>query len=249
MVDHPSRTVTDAQHMTDDPLSRLEIERRETGAARQRLHEQLEDLDGQLVTMMRELAGRVQPATAAFLEADSHAAASLIEADADLTRRCTEVEEAGYLLLATQSPVATDLRRIIAVLRSANDVQRTGNLLTHVVESLSWVHPPSLPRELRSTIEQLGAVAGTMLDNAVTAWVNHDALAAEDLERQDDQADLLQKMMLSELYTGTQSIEESVSLGLIARYYERAADHAVELARHLTFFLTGDRLSDRTDTD
>ena len=249
MMEHPPRTVTDAQRMTDDPLSRLEIEHREAGVARHRLHQQLEELDDQLIGMMRDLASRVQPATAAFLEADSHAAASLIDADAELTRRCTELEETGYLLLATQSPVATDLRRIIAVLRSVNDVQRTGNLLTHVVESLSWVHPPSLPRELRSTIEQLGAVAGSMLDNAVTAWVNHDALAAEDLERQDDQADLLQKMMLSELYTGSQSIEESVSLGLIARYYERAADHAVELTRHLTFFLTGDRLSDRTDTD
>jgi phosphate transport system protein len=235
--------------MSDDPLSRLELERREAGAARQRLHAQLQELDDELVAMMRDLAARVLPATAAFLEADSHAAAALIDADAELTRRCTELEETGYLLLATQSPVATDLRRIIAVLRSANDVQRTGNLLTHVIESLSWVHPPSLPRELRDTIAQLGAVAAEMLQNAVTAWVNHDALAAEDLERQDDQADLLQKMMLSELYTGTQSIEESVSLGLIARYYERAADHAVEVARHLTFFLTGDRLSDRTDTD
>ncbi|HEX6256766.1 MAG TPA: phosphate uptake regulator PhoU [Euzebyales bacterium] len=235
--------------MTDDPLTRLEAERRESGHARQKLQEQLVELDCQLIAMMRELADRVRPSTEAFLEADTHAAGTLAEADAALTRRCTELEESGYLLLATQSPVATDLRRIIAVLRSVNDVQRTGNLLTHVVESLSWVHPPSLPGDLREQIAQLGEVTATMLAAAATAWTNHDALAAEDLERQDDQADLLQKMLLSELYTGTQSIEESVSLGLIARYYERAADHAVELTRHLTFFLTGDRLSDRTDTD
>jgi phosphate transport system protein len=218
--------------MTDDPLTRLEAERRESGKARQKLQDQQAELDAQLIAMMGELADR-----------------SLADADKALTRRCTELEEAGYLLLATQSPVATDLRHIIAVLRSVNDVQRTGNLLTHVVESLSWVHPPSLPAELRKQITQLGEVTATMLAAAATAWTDHDALAAEDLERQDDQADLLQKMLLSELYTGTQSIEESVSLGLIARYYERAADHAVELTRHLTFFLTGDRLSDRTDTD
>ncbi|MBW3606701.1 MAG: hypothetical protein KY460_17695 [Actinobacteria bacterium] len=235
--------------MTDDPLDRLEIERREASASRPRLHGQLEEIDRQLIEMMRAVAGRVQPTTDAFLEADTHVAASLIDADKLLTRDCTDLEEASYLLLATQSPVATDLRHIIAVLRSVNDVQRTGNLLTHVVESLSWVHPPSLPQELRDTIRQLGAVTKDMLDNAATAWVDQDPLAAEDLERQDDQADLLQKMVLSELYTGSQTIEESVSLGLIARYYERAADHAVELARHLTFFLTGDRLSDRIDTD
>ncbi|CAN5793877.1 phosphate signaling complex protein PhoU [soil metagenome] len=233
----------------DDPLARLEAERRDAGAARPRLHSQLEELDRQLIEMMRAVAERVGPTTDAFLEADTHAASSLIDADKLLTHDCTELEEAGYLLLATQSPVASDLRRIIAVQRSVNDVQRTGNLLTHVAESLSWVHPPSLPRELRDTIRQLGTVAGDMLQHAADAWVNHDALAAEDLERQDDEADLLQKMVLSELYTGSQTIEESVSLGLIARYYERAADHAVEIARHLTFFLTGDRLADRTDTD
>ncbi len=235
--------------MTNDPLARLEAERREPSGARRGLHELLEELDRQLIELMRAVAGRVQPTTGAFLEADDHAAASLIEHDKGLTHDCTALEEAGYLLLATQSPVATDLRRIIAVLRSVNDVQRTGNLLAHVVESLAWVHPPSLPQEMRDHIRQLGAVTADMLDRAATAWAEHDPLAAEDLERRDDEADLLQKMVLTELYTGSQSIEESVSLGLIARYYERAADHAVEMARHLTFFLTGDRLSDRNDTD
>ena len=130
-----------------------------------------------------------------------------------------------------------------------NDVQRSGNLLTHVVESLAWVHPPSLPLQLRDTIRQLGIVSAEMLHRAVSAWEQHDALAAEDLERRDDQVDLLQKELLSELYTGAQTIEEAVSLGLIARYYERVADHGVELTRHLTFFLTGDRLVDRIDTN
>jgi phosphate transport system protein len=86
-----------------------------------------------------------------------------------------------------------------------------------------------------------------MFGSAADAWERRDALAAQDLERRDDQVDLLQKELLSDLYTGVQSIEESVTLGLIARYYERAADHAVELTRHLTFFLTGDRVSGRTD--
>ena len=233
--------------MIDDPLERLVAQRRQSGSPRHRLRELLERLDRQLITTTRALADSVQPTTEAFLEADGRTVASLIAGDRVLTRKCKKLEESGYLVLATQSPVATDLRRVIAVLRSVNDIERTGNLLTHVAESLSWVHPPSLDSELRNTIRQLGDVAGDMLSAAADAWEQHDALAAEDLERRDDEADLLQKMMLSELYTGGQSIEESVSLGLIARYYERAADHAVELTRHLTFFLTGDRVSGRTD--
>lgn len=228
--------------MIDDPLERLEAERRHAGSARHRLHELLEGLDEQLITLTRAVADSVQPATEAFLGADDHAVASLIAGDRVLTRKCAKLEESGYLVLATQSPVATDLRRVIAVLRSVNDIERTGNLLAHVLESLPWVHPPSLDTELRDTIRQLGDVTGAMLSAAADAWEQHDALAAEDLERRDDEVDLLQKVMLSELYTGRQSIEESVSLGLIARYYERSADHAVELSRHVVFFLTGDRV-------
>lgn len=233
----------------DDPLARLEAERRKPAATRQRLDAQLQMLDDGLIAMMRELAARVKPATSAFLEADTHAATSLEEADAVMTQRCTHVEEAGYLLLATQSPVAADLRRAIAALRAVNDIQRSGNLLTHVVESLAWVHPPSLSTTLRDSISQLGDVSGEMFGSAADAWERQDALAAADLERRDDQVDLLQKELLSDLYTGSQTIEESVTLALIARYYERIADHAVELARHLVFWLTGDRLIDRDDTN
>jgi phosphate transport system protein len=233
----------------DDPLSRLEAERRDSSGSRQRMHEQLQQLDGRLITLMQAVAQRIPAATDTFLEADTHRAAALELADVELTRHCTDLEESGYLFLATQSPVASDLRRAIAVLRSVNDVQRSGNLLTHVVESLNWIHPPSLPALLRDTIQQLGTVSAEMFGRAATAWERHDALAAEDLERRDDEVDLLQKELLSDLYTGDQSIEESVSLGLIARYYERIADHAVDLTRHLTFFLTGDRLVDRSDTD
>lgn len=247
-IAHTPEDSEHAEHM-EDPLARLESERREPAGPRQRLQEQLQVLDERLIGLTRELGERIQPATNAFLEADAHTASSLKDADVAMTRQCTGLEEAGYMLLATQSPVATDLRRTIAVLRSANDVQRSGNLLTHVVESLAWVHPPSLPTELRDNIRQLGEVAAEMYVRAAVAWEQHDALAAEDLERRDDQVDLLQKELLSELYTGAQSIEESVSLGLIARYYERIADHSVELTRHLTFFLTGDRLADRIDTN
>ena len=233
----------------DDPLARLEADRQEPANTRQRLDEQLQTLDDDLLALMRELGERVKPATSAFLEADNDTATSLEDADLSLTRRCTQIEEAGYLLLATQSPVAADLRHAIAVLRSVNDAQRSGNLLTPVGESLAWVHPPSLPIELRDSISHLGEISAEMLHSAADAWERQDALAAQDLERRDDQVDLLQKELLSDLYTGTQTIEESVSLGLIARYYERIADHAVELTRHLVFWQTGDRLTARDDTN
>jgi phosphate transport system protein len=209
------------------------------GGARHRLDELLDDLDMRLVTLLREIAQRIVPTTTAFLEANELAAASLKDADATLATRCNQLEDAGYLLLAMQSPVATDLRRTIAVLRSSNNVLRSSNLLTHIVTSLQWVHPPSLAADVSRTIERLGATSAAMFERATVAWEHRDGQAATDLEQRDDEVDMLQRHLVDQLVAGPQSTLESITLGLIARYYERIADHAVSLTRHLTYYING----------
>lgn len=225
----------------NDPLEWLEAEDRQPTLSRQAFQQQLDGVDRALVEVATLVARQVQPVTTAFLEADQAAADSAIAADAEVDRRCEELEEHCFELLARQSPVAGDLRRVVAVLRSIADVQRSGDLLSHVAESLAWVHPPSMPVGLRDMIERLGTVSGEVFSRAVEAWRTHDALAAVELQQLDDQVDLLQKSLLTELYLGGQTVEETVSLALICRYYERIADHGVEMARQLTYVLTGDR--------
>lgn len=110
-----------------------------------------------------------------------------------------------------------------------------------MVDSLAWIHPPSLPARPREDVRQLGAAAADMVDRAATAWEQHDPGAAADLERRDDRVDLMQQRLLDDLSTLLGATEEAVSLGLVARYYERIGDHAVDLAAHLAFFLTGRR--------
>ncbi len=204
-------------------------------------HQQLDDCTARLISAAEIVGSSIEPVTRAFLEADSHLAGDYIGA-ADLVRSlCLELEDACYLLLARQSPVAIDLRRVVATLRSTADVERSGNLLRHIAESLTWVHPPAMPEELRTTIGQMGERAAMIFNLAIDAWRRHDALAAVELDDLDDGVDLLQKALLGEIYTGHQSVEESVTLALIARYYERIADHGVEMARQVAYFLTGDR--------
>lgn len=232
--------------MTDpvDPLTFLEEERMRPTGSRLEFQRQLAACDHALVAVAELVGNRVVPVTTAFLQADAHAALAEIAADAEVDRRCAELEDICFALLARQSPVAGDLRRIVAVLRSVQDVQRSGDLLRHVAESLTWVHPPSLPAELRDTVEKMGAAAGAILLSGAQAWRTHDALAANELTARDDHVDLLHKVLLTDLYTGRHAVEEAVSLALIARYYERIADHGVEIARQVVYFLTGDRLSD-----
>jgi phosphate transport system protein len=230
------------QMSRDDPLSWLEAEQRSPSGSRITFQQQLAECDALLVSIGRGVAAAIVPVTDAFLEADAHRARELVSGDLTVDRRCVRLEDACYTLLARQAPVASDLRRVVAVLRSVTDVQRSAHLLRHIAESLTWVHPPSMPQDLRRTIDELGAVAAEIFSGAVLAWEQHDGLAANELDERDDQTDLLQKILLTELYNGRQSIEESVSLALIARYYERISDHGVEMARQVAYFITGDRV-------
>nr|MBA2530274.1 hypothetical protein [Euzebyales bacterium]MBA3620957.1 hypothetical protein [Euzebyales bacterium] len=188
----------------NDPLHWLETERHQPGGSRVAFQRQLQDCHADLVSVAGIVAGRIVPVTEAFLEADSHAARQAIMGDVEIDRRCERLEEACFLMLARQSPVAGDLRHIVAMLRSIADVQRSGDLLRHVATSLAWVHPPSMGAELRDMVSSLGTVSGEVFAGAVDAWQTEDALAAVDLQRHDDAVDLLQKSLLTELYTGQQ---------------------------------------------
>ena len=201
----------------EDPLEQLEVQH--THQARRLFEEQLAGLDAQLVAAAAIVANLIPHVTTAFLEADRHAAGQAIATDAEIDRRCARLEDACFEVLARQSPVAGDLRRVVSVLRCTADVQRSGDLLRHVAESLTWVHPPSMKAELREMLTRLGTVSGLVFQGAVDAWRSHDALAAVELQAMDDEVDLLQKSLLTELYLGGQTVEEAVSIALICLYY------------------------------
>ena len=224
----------------EDPLQWLEGSAGEH-ASRPTFDQQLSDIDARLVAVAKIVRDLIPTVTEAFLEADAASAERSISADAEVDLRCAQLEEECFAILARQAPVAGDLRRVVSVLRCTSDVQRSGDLLRHVAESLAWVHPPSMKVELRQMIDRLGRVSGMVFAGAVDAWSRRDALAAVDLQHLDDEVDLLQKSLLTELYLGGQTVEEAVSLALICRYYERIADHGVEMARQVTYAMTGDR--------
>lgn len=238
--------------MTDphepDPLDWLEAEHHQPGGSRVEFRQQLTRCTDKLVQLATLIADAIGPVTTAFIEADHHAANAFVETDREIRDGCLILEDACFLLLARQSPVGGDLRRIVATIRCVSDVERSSNLLRHVAESLAWVHPPSMPGDIRDTLAELGARAAEVFTAAVHAWRVEDGLAAVELQRQDDEVDLLQKVLLTEIYTGKQSVEESVSLALLARYYERIGDHGVEMARQLAYVITGDRVSDPAAT-
>ncbi len=228
----------------DDPLAWLELEMHEAGGSRTEFRHQLEACRMKLVELAAQVQAHIVPTAEAFLDADVEAARDHQAMARAIAEGCTALEDACFLLLARQSPVGGDLRRIVATIRCVTPIERTAQLIGHIARSLTWVHPPSMPQRLCRTLRDLAEQSSRVFAGAVEAWDHLDGLAALELERIDDEVDLLHKLLLTDLYTGTQSTEESVSLALIARYFERIGDHGVDMARQVTYAVTGERIVD-----
>lgn len=145
-------------------------------------------------------------------------------------------------LLATQQPVAGDLRRIVASLRIAADVERMGDLAQHIAKVARARHPRrAVPEPLHDVVAGMGRVAQSLAEKTAAAIEACDAATALELPRDDNSMDALHDVLLTTLVDAEPAfaIQRAIDAALIGRYYERYADHAVNAARRLVFQVTG----------
>lgn len=213
---------------------------------REQFHGELASLSEHMVEMTRLVGSAIDRATRALLDADLELAESVIAADEQVDTLQVAIEEKSLELLARQQPVATDLRTIVTGLRMTADLERMGDLARHVAKLARLRYPNSaIPVELRATIVEMGQVAERIVAKTGTVIATRDVAAAGELETDDDVMDQLHRKLFRLLLGPhwTHGIEAAVDVTLCGRYYERFADHAVSVARRVTFLVTGERPS------
>jgi len=209
---------------------------------RDQYYEQLDAIVDDLVNLTGTVRSAVANATKALLEADGQIAESVIAGDKVIDEETEVIEERTLLLLATQQPVATDLRQLVATLRMLADLQRMGDLSVHVAKIARRRMPDSaVPIHLHPTILSMAAVADSMIDSASRIVANRDVAKAAQLEAEDDEMDLLRKDLFRSLLgeSWEYGVEPAVDIALLGRYYERIGDHAVSMARRVVYLVTG----------
>ncbi len=211
---------------------------------RKAFHEELDRVAETLVEMTHLAASAMNRATTALLDADIHLADSVIAADAEIDARRAELDLMSFDLLARQQPVATDLRVIVTSMRMSSDIERMGDLARHVAKVARLRYPESaVPAELRATILQMGQVAERIVEKAGSVIAARDLVAAQEIERDDDAMDDLHRELLIARVTGgswQHGTEAAVDITLLARYYERFADHAVSVGHRVIWLVTGE---------
>jgi phosphate transport system protein len=209
---------------------------------RDQYYEQLDAIVDDLVELTGTVRRAVADATKALLEADGQVAEAVIAGDRVIDEQTEVIEERTLLLLATQQPVATDLRQLVATLRMLADLQRMGDLSVHVAKIARRRMPDSaVPEHLHPTILSMASVADSMIDSASRIVANRDVAKAAQLEAEDDEMDLLRKDLFRSLLGDEwdHGVEPAVDVALLGRYYERIGDHAVSMARRVVYLVTG----------
>lgn len=210
---------------------------------RDQYYEQLDTIVEDLVALTGTVRKAVASSTTALLDADARLAELVIAGDAVIDEETEAIEERALLLLATQQPVATDLRQLVATLRMVTDLQRMGDLSVHVAKVARMRIPdPAVPPQLHPTIRAMAKVADSMIDAAARIVANRDVVAAAHLEDEDDEMDRLRKDLFRTLLSDswTHGVEPAIDLALLGRYYERIGDHAVSMARRVVYLVTGE---------
>ncbi|OBG98158.1 phosphate transport system regulatory protein PhoU [Mycobacterium sp. E3251] len=206
-------------------------------------HHQLSELTVQLSEMCGLANEAMRRATQALLEADLDAAEQVIREHDRLVVMRARAEREAFALLALQQPVAGELRAVFSAVQLSADIERMGALAVHVAKIARREHPNRvLPDKVRACFADMAKVAIALGDSAKQVLISRDPEQAARLREQDDAMDELYRQLFSVLLDKdwTDNIPVAVDAALLGRFYERFADHAVEVGRRVVFMVSGD---------
>ena len=205
-------------------------------------HEQLDQLTEQLSEMCGLAGAAMEHATQALLQADLVLAEQVITDHEQITAMSGRAEEAAFVLLALQAPVAGDLRSVVTAIQIVADIDRMGALALHVAKIARRRHPQhALPEEVNGYFAEMGRVAVELGHAAREVLQTRDPEKAARIQEEDDAMDDLHRHLFTVLMDREwkHGVTAAVDVTLLSRFYERFADHAVEVARRVIFQVTG----------
>lgn len=203
---------------------------------------QLAVLTDQLAEMCRLAGVAMDRATLALLQADLTLAEQVISDHQNILSASAVVEETGFVLLTRQAPIARDLRATVGSIQIVADIERMGALALHVAEIARRRHPkPALPEDVTEHFAEMGRIAQDLAANAHQVIVSCDLGRARYIREADDAMDQLHRHLFTVMMDREwpHGAAAAVDVTLLSRYYERFADHAVEISRRIIFQATG----------
>jgi phosphate transport system protein len=210
--------------------------------------QQIKQLEQDFVRMGEDSLTMLSESLKSLTEKDMELARKVM-ADSDaMGRREVELENKCIELLATQQPMAGDLREISTVLKALTDCRRFSRLAFDISAIALKVGDEPLLPEIYEIMDMYGKVSA-MVRDSLKAFSTRDVALARAMGARDDQIDAqydrIRRYLINEMIKDPESIDMASHLSFVARYLERAADHACSIAARTVYMVTGERVSIR----
>jgi phosphate transport system protein len=204
--------------------------------------QELEELKGKLLEMSALVESAVQRSVSAVTQKDRSAAEQVFRDEARINQLQIEIDEFAINLLATQQPLAADLRLVVAALKINTDLERMGDLSVHIAQrALSLLTEPVIKPMV--DIRHMSALVESMVRKSMDAFVANDADMARSVLASDDAVDSLRTASYHELVSYMEkeprNIPQALDLIGITRSLERIADHSTNIAEDVLFLVKG----------
>jgi phosphate transport system protein len=205
-------------------------------------HEPLANVVEHLVAMTEQVAIMIAEATASLMAADLQRAEATVSADKAVNHAQDEADETIIGLMTRASTYEGDMRSLVAALRITTDLERMGDLASHIAKVARRRYPDrAVPDDLVDTFAQLGSNCRTIAEKTGLMLDTRDLALCDEIFADDQHINELHRSLFYEVlshdWSGT--VEQAVDLTLLGRYYERFGDHAVLIAGHLRYLVTG----------
>ena len=209
---------------------------------REHYAQELADLRGSVVAMASMTNKAIDNAVTALARRDVRLAEQVIAADGAINEHRWQTEEQALLVIATQAPMARDLRMIAAVIHIVTDLERMADHAAGIAK-IALQTAEQAPLKPLVDIPRMSEIARTMLHDAITAFIDDDQAAARAIVARDDEVDALYEQIYRELLTfmlaDPKTIDQATHLLWAAHNLERIADRDTNICERVVFAATG----------
>ena len=210
---------------------------------RKSFHQELTEVHSELMRVGALVIEGIPRTTRILLDADLEGADLMIQGDDEIDARCIEVEEHCYRILALQAPVATDLRAIITALKMTGEIERSADLAVNICKAARRIYGHDLNPKLRGNIAKMSEQAQQLFAAAMESYDESDGAKAAAIDDMDDFLDDLQRQFIQVIFeshaAGSIDLQVAVQLAVVARFYERIGDHAVNISEKVRYLVNG----------
>ena len=210
---------------------------------RRRFDEQLNEMNNSLIQMGALIENAIALATKALVEQNVELAREAIDSDEEINEMEKHIESLCLKLILHQQPIASDLRLISTALKMITDMERIGDHATDISEITLMLAGTTYIKKLEH-IPQMAQETMKMLSNSIDAYVNKDLELANKVIADDDIVDNLfctvKEDLIELIHKDVKKGGQAMDLLMVAKYFERIGDHAVNIAEWVIFSITGE---------